>query len=265
MKYLLISALMALGLSASEYYAKVEPYRYYLLQSNVNGQVVFSNEDLEGKQLGKKAFIHIDDVLDKKELSLLKGKRKNLEESLSLNEKMANNLMVIIDKKEQNYERIKDLPIKSTIEKDREFFDLSTTQNQYLSTLEKIETIRSQLSDTDLRIAQLSRSIKDKTIEAPKMVLYKLYVKKGQVVSMGMNLAEVADISRAKLTIFLNKEALKGIEKKVIYINDAKTAYKIDRIWPLSDNEHISAYKTEIVVDAPQQFSRLYKIEFKDQ
>lgn len=263
MKKILLLILCSLSLIASEYYSKAEPYRFYTLQSNVSGLVTHSDERLEGKVLGKNAFIRIDDELDQKELRLLKAKKLNLQNSLKLNEKMAKNLNIMIEKKSQNYERIKDLPIKSNVEKDKEFFDLSNTQNSELSTLEKIQTIHSQLNDTELRLAQLKRSIKDKSIRAKEMVLYELYVKKGKVVSPGMNLAEIADISQAKLTIFLNANVLEEIQTKTIYLNGEASTYKIDKIWPLSDSEHISSYKTEILIKAPKQFSQLYKIEFK--
>ncbi len=263
MKNILLWMTLLYTLMASDYYSKAEPFRRYTLQSNVSGLVMKSDEALEGKQLGNEAFIVIDDELDQKELAYLKEKKLNLQKSLELNGKMEKNLSVMIRKKSENYERIKDLPVKSNIEKDKEFFDLSSTQNQQLSSLEKIETIASQLSDTSFRLEQLKRSLKDKHIRAEKMVLYKLYVTEGQVVAPGMNLAEVADVSKAKLTVFLNSDELKGIEKKKIYLNDQETDYKIDKIWPLSDEEHISSYKTEILITAPKQFSTLYKIEFK--
>ena len=258
---LLMSLLLSLW--ANEYYSKAEPYHLYTLQSNVAGLVVKADENLEGKKLGSGAFIIIDDDLDQKELVYLKQKKVSYEKSLELNEKMNENYSIMIQKKNENYERIKNLPIKSSVEKDKEFFDLSNTQNQQLSTLEKIETIHTTLSDTALRIEQLKRSIKDKHISAKNRVLYSLDVKKGQVVAPGMNLAVVADVSKAKLTIFLNADDLKNIKSKTIYLNGEKTAYKIDKIWPLSDAEHISSYKTEILIKAPKQFSQLYKIEFK--
>jgi len=263
MKNIILLALFSTVLLASEYYSKAEPYRFYTLQANVPGLVLIADENLEGKKLSDENFIVIDDELDQKELKLLKQKKVNLETSLSLNKKMSKNLSAMIKRKNKNYERIKDLPIKSSVEKDKEFFDLSSTQNQQLSTLEKIETIYSQLNDTELRLAQLKRSIKDKHVNAKGMVLYKLHVKKGQVVAAGMSLAEIADISRAKLTIFLNLDEIQDVQKKDVYLNDKLTAYKIDKIWPLSDAEHISSYKTEILIDAPSQFSQLYKIEFK--
>lgn len=263
MKKILLWITLSLGLMASEYYSKAEPFRVYTLQSNVAGLVLKSDENLEGKKLSKEAFIIIDDDLDRKELYLLRQKKINLQSSLKLNEKMEKNLSVMIRKKNENYERIKDLPIKSSVEKDKEFFDLSNTQNQQLSTLEKLETISSSLSDTQLRLEQLKRSIKDKHIRAENMILYKLYVKKGQVVAPGMNLAEIADISRAKLTVFLNSDELEGLKEKKIYLNDEETDYRVDKVWPLSDSEHISSYKTEILISSPQQFSTLYKIEFK--
>lgn len=248
---------------ASEYYSKAEPYAFYTLQANVSGLVLMADERMEGKRLGNKNFILLDDELNKKELSSLLQKKINLKKSLELNKKMSKNLSIIIQKKNTNYERIKDLPIKSNVEKDKEFFDLSNTQNQELSTLEKIETINSQLQDTKFRIEQLKRFIKDKHISAKDMVLYKLYVKKGQVVANGMNLAEIADVSKAKLTIFLNQDEIQEVDRKDIYLNGKLTSYKIDKIWPLSDSEHISSYKTEILIEAPKQFSQLYKIEFK--
>ncbi len=263
MKNILLCLSLSMVLTASEYYSKAEPYRFYTLQSNVQGLVVMADEKREGTVLNNEAFVVIDDELDQKELKFLKQKIKNLEKSLELNGKMAQNLARMIEKKNVNYERIKDLPIKSNVEKDKEFFDLSSTQNQYLSTLEKVETIQSQLSDARLRLAQLKRSIRDKYLKAEGMVLYTLHIKKGQVVAPGMNLAEVADISKAKLTIFLNADELEGVERKKVYLNDKQTQYTIDKIWPLSDAEHISSYKTEIVIDAPKQFSQLYKIEFK--
>lgn len=251
-------------LQASEYYAKAEPYRTYLLQANVHGLIVQADEEKEGRLLGKRDFLRIDDELDQKELKLLRQKKQNLQVSLDLNRRMAQNLRRMIEKKSENYERIKDLPIKSSVEKDKEFFDLASTQNQELATLEKIETIGSQLNDTQLRLEQLARSISDKRLNAEGMILYKLYVKKGQVVNAGMNLAEVADISRAKLIIYLSAAALEEVKGKNIYLNDVKTDYAIDKIWPLSDAEHISSYRTEIVINAPERFSSLYKIEFKD-
>ncbi|MDF1879763.1 HlyD family secretion protein [Sulfurimonas sp. MAG313] len=263
MKKIIIYMSLTLSLMGAQYYSKVQPYELYTLQSNVSGLIVKSDINSEGKVLGTRAFIKIDDEIDQKERQLLKVKKTSLEKSLVLNNHMAENLSEMIEKKKINYERIKNLPIKSSVEKDKEFFDLSTTLNLELSTLEKIETIHAQLSDTQLRLEQLKRFIQDKEISAPNMVLYKLYVKKGQVVSPGMNLADVADVSKAKLTIFLNANELEKVQSLKIYLNDIETSYKIDKIWPLSDTEHISSYKTEILIKAPAQFSKLYKIEFK--
>jgi chromosome condensin MukBEF ATPase and DNA-binding subunit MukB len=90
-------------LSASEYYSKAEPYHFYTLQSNVQGLVVQADEEKEGRVLKKGAFVIIDDELDQKELKLLKQKKKNLEKSLKLNQRMAHNLARMIEKKNINY------------------------------------------------------------------------------------------------------------------------------------------------------------------
>jgi hypothetical protein len=54
------------------------------------------------------------------------------------------------------------------------------------------------------------------------------------------------------------------LEKPVIYLDDQKTDYKVDKVWKLTGRENfLSAYRAEIIIDAPEQFSKLIKIEFK--
>ena len=48
--------------------------------------------------------------------------------------------------------------------------------------------------------------------------MYSLFVKVGKVVNKATPLAKIADISKAKLTIYLDKTDLIDIDKKTIYI-----------------------------------------------
>lgn len=250
---------------AKDYYAKVEPYEVQTIASNVSGQVLFTDEKREGQVLGKENYIKIDDEIDAIELKQSIEKITLLENTLRLNEAMVENYKQMLEKKQTNYDRVKALKIKSTVEKDREFYDLVATQNQYIGTQKEIENLKIQINDLSLRQVQLKRSIQDKHLSAPGFVLYRLLVKEGQVVNPSAPLAEIADVRRAKLTIYLNAEDMNGIKKRVIYLNGKKSSYKIDRLWNIADATHLSSYRAEIIIDAPKRFSSLMKVEFRSE
>ena len=262
---LILLILSVISLMAKEYYAKVEPYEVQTIASNVSGLVIFTDEKREGQILGKQNYIKIDDELDSVELKQSIAKIELLKNTLKLNENMVENYKLMLEKKQTNYDRVKSLKIKSVVEKDKEFYDLVTTQNQYIGTEKEIENLRIQINDLELRQAQLKRSIADKQLSAPGFVLYRLIVKDGQVVNPSTPLAEIADVSRAKLTIYLNAEDMKGIKEKVIYLDGQKSNYKINRLWNIADATHLSSYRAEIIIDAPKRFSTLMKVEFRSE
>lgn len=255
--------LSGVALFAKEYYSKVEPYEILTIASNVSGQVTFADEKREGKVLGAKAYVKIDDKLDRIELTNVNKKIALLKNTLKLNEAMQKNYEAILAKKQKNYDNIKTLKTKSVIDKDREFYDLVATQNTLITTEKEVDNLKVQINDLNLRAAQLRKSIADKSLSAKGYVLYALSVKEGQVVSPGMELSKVANISKAKLTVFLNAGDMKDAKKKTVYLNGKKTEYRIDRLWEIADATHLSSYKAEIIIDAPEYFSELMKVEFK--
>lgn len=255
--------LSAAALSAKEYYSKVEPYEILTIASNVSGQVTFADEKKEGKSLDGKAYIQIDDKLDRIELENVRNKITLLQNTLKLNEAMQKNYEEMLAKKQTNYDNIRELKTKSLIEKDREFYDLVATQNQLISTQKEVDNLKVQINDLNLREQQLQKSVADKSLAAKGKVLYQLSVKEGQVVNPGMELAKVADISRAKLTIFLNADDMKNAKSRALYLNGEKSRYKISRVWEIADSTHLSSYKAEIIIDAPKYFSELMKVELR--
>ena len=81
---------------------------------------------------------------------------------------------------------------------------------------------------------------------------------------MGTPLAEVKDLSSAKLVLFLETDEVENIKTKTIYIDDKATPYTISKIWDVADEKFISSYRTEIVIKNPKEsFSKLLKVEFK--
>ena len=264
MKILIILLLMFSISFAKVYYAKVEPFELRAISSNVSGLVLQADEDLIGTTLSSKPYIVIDSEVDAKELKYVKDKLEYMREIVKVNESVLENLAKNLAKKRDNYEKVQSLKFKSSVEKDREFSDLISSENLYLNTQKEINNLKIQITDTKLREVQLKRSIEDKNLKASSFVLYEMLVKPGQVVGIATPLAKVADVSRAKLTIFLDEKDLLNAEQKTLYIDGKKTSYKISRLLNIADSKNISKYMAQIILKSPKIFSKLVKVELKD-
>lgn len=254
---------LVVNIYAKEYYAKAEPYEVLSVSSNVSGEVIYTDLASQGKILGKKAYLRIDDTLDRAELQSVEGKIGALEKTLQHNAQMELNFQQMIEMKQSNFDRIKDLKIKSSVEKDREYFDLVNSRNSLLGIQKEIQSLKISLGDLKLRRTQLHKSINDKYLSAPGKVLYQLMVKPSSVVNPGTPLAQIADITKAKLTLYLSADEAQNVQNKKIYLNSQATAYKIDRLWKIADASKLSSYRIEILIAPPKQFSHLIKVEFK--
>ena len=263
MKFIAILFLLNTLLFSKIYYAKVEPYEIRNISSNVSGLILFTDEDMIGKKLSSNSYIKIDSELDIKELKYIKDKLIYLNSTVGTNEKVLKNLKELLEKKRANYEKVKVLKIKSSVEKDREFYDLIASENQYLNTVKEINSLKIQIADLELRKTHLLRSVKDKNLNAEGFILYSISVKVGQVVGISTPLAKVADTSKAKLTIYLDEEDLIDINSKSIYLDGVKSEYKVSRVLNIADEKNISKYMAQIIIKSPKIFSKLVKIELK--
>ena len=263
MKILIILLLTSTFAFSKVYYSKVEPYELRDVSSRVSGLVLFIDEDNIGKKLSTKPYIRIDSLLDKSEFKAIEEKLIYQKEILNSNEKVLENLRKSLEKKRANYKRIEALKIKSSIEKDREFYDLVNSENIYLNTQKEINNLKIQVADLHFRETQLKRSIKDKSLDAEGFILYSILVKVGQVVGISTPLAQVADISRAKLTIYLDEVDVLDVESMDVYLNGEISKYRVSRVLNIADSKNISKYKAQIIIDAPKLFSKLVKIELK--
>ena len=263
MKLFFILFFTFISLSAKTYYSKTDPYEIRNISSNVSGEIKFIDESMIGKKLTKRVFITIDSQLDAQELKFIKTKITILTDNINVNKSMLQNYNLLLEKKRKNYKQIEHLKIKSRIEKDKEFYDLLTSENASLNVQKEINNLKTQLQDLNLRKVQLEKSLQDKSLQAEGFVLYSLDVKVGQVVSPATPLAKVADLSKAILTIYLDAEDFKNIHKKTIYLDEKLTHYKIDRLSKISDTKNISKYKAQIIIKAPKLFSKLVKVELK--
>ena len=263
MKILLL-VLMPLFVFSKVHYAKVEPFDTVTMKSSVSGLVVDVKLDAEGKMLDGTCIIHLDDTLDIANLKASKKSALLLQEMLEINQDIANSLSDTVKRQEGYYQRINKLSTASKTQKDNAYSTFTSAKTQYLSTKEKIINLEKQILDMNYKIAQLEDGISKKSLVLNHKYLYKLMVREGDYVAPGSALAQVMDASRAKLVLFLESDELKELAQKIVYLNDKKTDYKVNKVWRVSDEKFISSYRAEIYINAPKgAFSELMKVEIK--
>ncbi len=262
--FLLILCMFSISY-AKVYYAKVEPFELREISSKVSGLVVYADENFIGKRLTAKPYIQMDFEIDQKDLKSTKEKLTYVKSVLEINEAILVNLDESLGKKRENYKKVEPLKFKSVVEKDKEFYDLIASENLYLSTRKEIQNLKIQISDLKFREAQLERSISDKNLVAENFILYEMLVKPGQVVGIATPLAKVADDSKALLTIYLDESDVLNAKKSAIYIDGEKTSYQISRLLNIADSKNISKYMAQIVIGTPKLFSKLVKVELKNE
>ncbi len=263
MKYLWV-LILPISLLAKVHYAKVEPYESVVLKSAVSAQVVKVDLDAEGNMISDEVVIHLDDHLDQADLMSSQKSLVLLQTTLGINQEIVESLSDALKRQRGYFERLNKLSTASTTQKDTAFNGYVSAKNQYLSTKEKIETLKKQILDMEYKIEKLKDMIGKKSIRLNQRYLYKLAVREGDFVNPGSALATIQDQSRGKLTLFLEPSELEGVEEKQVYIDGKETKFKVDKIWHVADEKFISSYRAEIYIDAPKDhFSKLVKVELK--
>ena len=264
MNKIFLLLLLPLLVSAKVHYAKVEPFETTIMKSSVSALVMDVDLDAEGTMVLGKNVIHLDDSLDKLSLEASKKSVVLLEEMLTINKDIATSLNNTSKRKKSYYLRLNKLTTASKTQKDNAYSTYTSAKTQYLGTREKIVNLEKQILDMRYKVAKLEDSIAKKSFMLENKYLYKLMVRKGDFVAPGSALAKVSDASRAKLVLFLDVDELKEIKQKVVYIDNKKTEYKVDKVWKIADEKFISSYRAEIYIPAPKNsFSKLMKVEVR--
>jgi len=228
MKYILI-LFVPIKVFAKVHYAKVEPFESVVLKSAVSAQVVEVDLRAEGKMIRDKEVIRLDDHLDQVDLNASMKSQEMLRTMLGINQEIVSSLGDTLKRQKDYFERLNRLTTASKTQKDNAFSGFVSAKNQYLSTKEKIETLKKQILDMDYKIAKLKDSIEKKSIRPKERYLYKLAVRKGDFVNPGSPLATIQDHTRAKLTLFLEPSELKDIDlPSVIYGEQAPQLTGLD-------------------------------------
>ena len=264
MRYLLLLFISPLMLMAKVHYAKVEPIENLIIKSAVSAQVVSAKQSLEGKLVQEETIIELDSQLDSIRIGSIQQSLEIIDRMIQTNEVILSLLEESKQRQEDYYYRISNIQSASQTKKDNAFYAFTNSRTQYFSTQEKIDSLRKQRVDLNYEIERLQDSISKKSIYIQNKFLYKLLVNQGDYVNMGTPLAELRDLSAAKLVLFLEADELKNIKKKKVYIDDKATQYKVSKVWRVTDEKFISSYRTEIVIKNPKKsFSKLLKVELK--
>ncbi len=79
MKNIILFCLFSLIAFANEYYAKVEPIQSYIIKAAVSGEVIYTNEAIEGEFAKNSVIVELDSKVDKIDLVQTKNKLKLFE------------------------------------------------------------------------------------------------------------------------------------------------------------------------------------------
>ncbi len=260
---LLLLLLSPLFLFAKVHYAKVEPFETITLKSAVSAQVIRADIKREGSTVTA-TIIKLDDKLDQVKITSSRASLKLIESMIKTNQEILMALSESMQRQEEYHYRISTIASASKTQKDNAFYAYTDAKTQYLSTQEKIDNLKKQKLDLKYELARLRDSLAKKSIKLKHKFLDKLLVNKGDFVNMGTPLAQVQDLSKGKLVLFLESDELQNIKSKVIYIDDKISKFKISKIWKVTDEKFISSYRTEIIIKNPKNnFSKLLKVEFK--
>ncbi len=247
-----------------EYFAKIEPIEVYHVKSAVSGQVVKIDRESEARESSGKILVKIDDHIDRVELDTLRQKLRLSDEQIKLLKERVASATKVQKIAKDSYNRVKNLQSYTKVQKDAKL-------SSYLNSKNSLNSIKSNLirekitrEDLKLKIEALEDKIAKKSIRAKEGVfIYKIYPNVGDVVGVGAKLYDGYDLNHAKLTIFIDRDEVEGIKGKSIYIDGKKTEYKISKLWSVADSKNISSYRAEIIIDKPERFSKLVKVEFK--
>jgi len=260
----LMLLLAPLYLFAEVHYAKVEPVEEVVLKSAVSGLVIEANRSSEGAWVLKDRIVHIDDALEKEELNATKQSVVLFQEMVSINQQIEASLRQSVKRQKSYYERLSKLSTASKTQKDNAYNAYASAKTQYLGIKEKIASLKKQLLDLHYKVKRLEDIIKKKSIVAEHTFLKRLLVHPGEYVTPGMPVAQTADISQAKLVLFLSAEELKELPQKRLFIEGKPTPYHISKVWKTVDETFISSYRAEVYLPKSlYQMGRLVKVELK--
>ncbi|RLA81771.1 MAG: HlyD family secretion protein, partial [Epsilonproteobacteria bacterium] len=173
----IISAIIFLSVfvNATDYFAKLEPLETYNIKSAVSGQVIFTNDNIEGSISHNSIIVTIDSEIDKIDFKQTTNKLKTLTKIITI--------------EKSTLKKFKNIRSKSQLDKD----------NQQI----KILNLENQQSDMIVKLASLKDKISKKELKEKNYYISNINVQVGDFVNPGSLLYTASNISKSKLEIFL--------------------------------------------------------------
>ncbi|ACM93502.1 conserved hypothetical protein [Nautilia profundicola AmH] len=229
------------------YEAKVEPFDIYKIKASVAGEVVKADKTLEAKNIKDSLIVKIDDKQNLIDLKNLQAQVKILNEEII-------NQRAVVKRKKRVYEKYQNLKTKSQNEKDMKFYD-------YMNALNQLLNLESQFNNTLANIQKLKDTISKKNIEV-KGYVYKIYVNEGDYVAPGVLIADVYDVTKQKLVIYIPIDESGKLRNKTIYINGKPSNFKIYKVWNVPDTQYVTSYKVELIGNG-LKYGEIVSVELK--
>ncbi|KIM11837.1 MAG: hypothetical protein KU37_02985 [Sulfuricurvum sp. PC08-66] len=233
MKQLFFIAIAATLLLAKSYMGQIEPIQSYNLFAQASGEIVALDTDIE-HTLYTGTLLNIDATLEKARLARYQEQLALYQSQYALRQAM--------------YKKAKDIAGKSQTEKD--VLELSMLDAAY------------KVSATKLQIEELKETLSHKTITVTNRYIKSFFVNLHDYVNVGTKVAQIYDISKAKIILYLHKSDMENLSAKTIWINDQESNATIAKIDTTTDAVYVSSHKVEIHLDS-SAFGEVVKVEFR--
>ncbi len=254
--------LIASLLYADVHSVKLEPYEIYHLKAAVAAQVLAANDSVEGKYIRNSVVVRLDDRVDRSSLQQLMKKQKALKQLIAITKSSISDQQRLVAVKKRDYESIKDLRSKSVFEKNARLAAYLSARSALLAQKEKLQNLLIQSADIEDAITKLKDRIAKENPRINGYVL-RVHVRRGDFVSPGAPLVDFADISKARGVLYLSREEVAKLPHARFFIDGKEVPNPIVKLLRTTDENYISQYRAEIVVDAPKLFGKIIKLEIR--
>jgi len=233
MRQLVLMTLLFSSLLAKVYMGKIEPIQSYNIFSQTSGEIIFIDTDKEHSVVNG-TLLKIDASIEKIQQDAYLKQQKNYKRQMKI--------------KYNEYKKVKNMTAINQVDKDA--LRISILDLEY------------KLSDLELKLSELKNTLKHKAITVENLYLRQFFVNKHDYVTVGQKVAELSDISKAKIVIYVHKDDMHSLRTKKIHINAEPTQAKIIKIARTPDDTYVSSYKIELQLKS-DKFGEIVKIEFK--
>lgn len=233
MKKIILCLLSPLVLFAQSYMAKVEPYEDYTLYAQTSGAINYADTRDE-TQVVSKILIKLDDIVEQDNLKLYKEQLGLYNEKLKLFK--------------TNYQKFLKISGKSQYDKDEKYYD--------------ILDLKVSISNLKLTISNLQDTINKKSLHVKNKYIKEIKVNVGDYVATGSELANIYDISKSKLIVYVSGDDYVNIKNKQVLINDKENIAQLEKVDLTVDESYVSAHKITLILN-DKDFGKIVKVEFK--